>query len=115
MKLLNSTLKLHIETWDDPGDYPNGLASGPLPSKQFVESVEGRVTVQLEPSDIDSMEGDISLDSLGDYLTDNAGSVDHGMPGLRVKRWGICKLDDTIVTLDVSEFEAGVPERDYDE
>jgi hypothetical protein len=115
MKLRSSTLRLHIETWDDPGDYPNGLASGPLPSKQFVESVSGHVTVQLEQSDIDNMEGDTSIEAAQDYLADNAAQVPHEMPGLRVHSWRVENTTPKTALLSVDEFEADVPERGWDE
>lgn len=34
-RVLVDTLSFDIETWDDPGDYPNGVASGPLPSYDY--------------------------------------------------------------------------------
>ena len=105
MKLLANTLKLHISTWDDPGDYPSGAGSCPL--------LTGRVVVHLEQSDIDSMEGDLSRASVESYLADNARSVPHEEPGLVVKSWDVESVDDGVVMLKVDEFEVDVPERDY--
>ena len=34
MKITSNDLYCEIESYDDPGDYPNNLASGPLPSEQ---------------------------------------------------------------------------------
>ena len=115
MRLLKSTLKLHVETWTDPGDYPNGLASGPLPSKQFVEEISGRVLIQFEREDISNLEGDTSIAAVSDYLADNARQVPHEMPGLRVKSWDVEDTTPTTALLAVSEFEADVPERGEDD
>lgn len=51
MKIIKNTLELVTETWSDPGDYPNGLASGPLPSHLCVEDVSGHLLIQIEKSD----------------------------------------------------------------
>ena len=114
MKLLSSTLKMHISTWDDPGDYPNSLAAGPLPSQDFVEEVTGDVLIQIEPEDISNLEGDTSIAAVRDYLADNARSVPHEEPGLVVKSWDVKNVVDDVVTLQVLDFETDVPERGYE-
>jgi hypothetical protein len=55
MQVISNTLKPIIETWDDPGDYPNGLAQGPLPSRKSLAGCEGAIVVELELSDIDQL------------------------------------------------------------
>jgi hypothetical protein len=79
VKTLHSALKLRIETWNDPGDYPSGAGGGPLPSYKFVEGVDGIVIVRLEAEDICA--------AIQAYLDDNAGEVDHKEPGLTVTKW----------------------------
>ena len=37
MKIISNDLYCRIEMWDDPGDYPNALAAGPLPSYGYCE------------------------------------------------------------------------------
>lgn len=43
-----STLSLLIERWDDPGDYPNALAGGPLPSHNYPAGIEGELIIEQE-------------------------------------------------------------------
>lgn len=47
MKVLRNTLEAVVETWDDPGDYPNGLAAGPLPSYDYLAGLEGELELKL--------------------------------------------------------------------
>ena len=47
MKLVKNTLEASVETWDDPGDYPNALAAGPLPSYDYLAGVEGELVYEL--------------------------------------------------------------------
>ena len=114
MKVLKSKLTLVIDCWSDPGDYPNGLASGPLPSRDFVEDVAGLLTFELEAADIGNLEGDTSIAAVQSYLDGNANLIDHGEPGLTVKSWDMHDVQGSVVTVAVKEFEAEVPEPDYD-
>jgi hypothetical protein len=56
MKIIKNTLELITETWSDPGDYPNALAKGPLPSTICVEDIKGHIIIQIEKSDKDNEE-----------------------------------------------------------
>jgi hypothetical protein len=47
MKTLSDDTRVLIETWSDPGDYPNAVAQGPLPSYQYVAGIEGEIKVEL--------------------------------------------------------------------
>jgi len=47
MKVVANTLEPLIERWDDPGDYPNALAAGPLPSFDYMARLEGEIRVEL--------------------------------------------------------------------
>ena len=51
MRILENTVSVKLEIWDDPGDYPNGLASGPLTSCYQLEDIEGHLIIQVEQSD----------------------------------------------------------------
>ena len=110
MKVLTNTLNLEIERWDDPGDYPSGAGSGPLPSHDFVAEVSGEVVMEFVASDLD-VEADQSIE---DLLGDDPGKVDHGISGLKVKKWGLRRLKVTEVgdcaTLTVEEIEAEAPD-----
>ena len=57
MKIISNTLEIKIGRWDDPGDYPNALAAGPLPSYDYVEEVFGALVIQLEDGDDPVAEG----------------------------------------------------------
>jgi hypothetical protein len=124
MKTIGSTLKTHLERWDDPGDYPSGAGGGPLASRWFVEGVYGNIVVELtseERADI----GDGLAIALGssyrtaaqDYLDDHPGEVHHDVPGLTVSKWGVEKAENYILTLSVEDFEVadpGAPEGEYE-
>jgi hypothetical protein len=47
MKILHNTLRAVVETWQDPGDYPNALAQGPLPDRKYLAGVDGKLVVEL--------------------------------------------------------------------
>ena len=55
-KEIKNTLTPTLDRWDDPGDYPNSLASGPLPSHDYVESIEGEIVFQLTDEEIQDYE-----------------------------------------------------------
>ena len=58
MIILENNLSVEIETWDDPGDYPNAVAAGPLPSTS--EAVlDGDVVIELTPAELVEMLGDL--------------------------------------------------------
>lgn len=63
MKVIKNDLTFEMETWEDPGDYPSGAGSGPLPSYSYATS-EGEVIVE----DVENE------DDLTDYLLDNVPS-----------------------------------------
>ena len=102
MKVISDTLKPYIETWDDPGDYPSGAGSGPLPSHDYVAEVEGEVTIELEDEDLCEL---ISQTFEPD--------LEHS---ISVTKWEIVKLAGRKLTFAVKEFNAGAverPEPDY--
>lgn len=57
-KLLKNEFELLIETWDDPGDYPNALAAGPLPSYQYLAGMEGDARYQLTYAEWQALQAD---------------------------------------------------------
>lgn len=46
-KVLRDTTDILVDPGDDPGDYPNNVASGPLPSRPFIAGIEGEIKVKL--------------------------------------------------------------------
>lgn len=108
MKILKDTLEVGVETWDDPGSYPNSLAYSPLPSYDYVEEIAGGITVLLEPGD----EGpDASITpgfyrSLEEYNYELFEYLRRIVPyGCDVNEWCVFREGDTL-TITVSEFEA---------
>lgn len=65
MRIVSNTLEAEVDTWDDPGDYPNAVASGPLPSYNFISAVNGSVVLELTPREFSEY-----LTSPGDFLHD---------------------------------------------
>ena len=101
MKVISDTLKPYLETWDDPGDYPSGAGSGPLPSYDYVAEVEGEVTIELEDEDLFSILNE---------------GFDPELPHkINVKKWEIIKAEGRKLTFAVKEFESGEIELDYPE
>ena len=56
MKILKNNLSLVTEIWHDPGNYPSGIASGPLVSTICLEDISGHLIIQIEESDKDCEE-----------------------------------------------------------
>lgn len=46
MNVIENTLTLGYETWDDPGDYPSGAGGAALPSYEY-PVVDGHITIVL--------------------------------------------------------------------
>jgi hypothetical protein len=116
VKTIKDELKLELDIWDDPGDYPSGAGSGPLPSYTFVAGVSGKIVVELE--DEDTVELPITLATVQAYVDDNPEEVEHGVSGLTVAKWVVEKVDGKRVELSVSDadgaFEAECPSDDDD-
>jgi hypothetical protein len=63
---MSNTIDFDVYEWDDPGDYPNAVASGPLPSYLVCEC-SGDITMRLESDD--EMEGVHNIeDWFGDWI-----------------------------------------------
>ena len=127
MKIIKNTPKLETERWDDPGDYPSGAGSGPLPSYDYVSRVAGVIIIELQDSDWEYWLSDTAtlydrtLATLQACLDEDPLSVRHDTPGLKVHKWSVDKMENygTVVTLSVGgdseDFEAQFPERDCDD
>src|SRR5271157_2089118 len=122
MKILKDTLKACIETDSDPGVYPSGAGSGPLPSTRFVESVDGNIEIELEHDDVDDfMDVDMNAQRLLEaWLEHEGSSIEHDIGhGVTVKQWGVQRCNEQgtkiVATLVVEDFEGGTVEDDYDD
>ena len=109
MKLIKSTLEAVFETWDDPGDYPNALAQGPLPSYTYLEGLEGKVVVDLCGEDWHGSDelADSDIDShhpeLADILNGVIPSV-HEDFSICVYKWDV-RLVDGKLEIEAIESE----------
>lgn len=71
MEIVKNSLKELMGRWDDPGDYMNNLAGTPLPSRMFVEDVEGCVKVKCSFAEIqEALDSDCDLQSLLDLVVE---------------------------------------------
>ena len=103
MRLISRNFHAVEGHWDDPGDYPNGIASGPLPSYSFIESIDGECEVEL--SDAERQEWIANQDD-PDYVavSDPVDKATIGIPdGISVQRWETT-LNENTLTLSVLEF-----------
>lgn len=50
MKVISNTVDFDSYVWDDPGDYPNAVAGGPLPSEAVCEFC-GEMVLEAENED----------------------------------------------------------------
>jgi len=98
MKVTSETLEPTIAQWDDPGDYPSGAGSGPLPSYKYVESVDGEVTIEFDDIDLINLLNEVYDPKLPHKIS--------------VTKWNITKIDGRKITFEVAEFEDGDVEDD---
>jgi hypothetical protein len=101
MKIISNTVDFDVYEWEDPGDYPNAVASGPLPSYAVCEC-SGEVTMQLE-SDAE-MEGVATIEDWFDDWIEASREIE--VPyGWRIK-WKFEMEGNTLtVTPESSEFD----------
>ena len=112
MQVIKDTLELLLETWDDPGDYPSGAGSGPLPSYNYIAGVEGVLVVELTAEELADYN-----DCPKDFL-DNDDTIGDTLPkGISAVTWGQTLKGNVLEleVLDCDSFEVVPPERDdYD-
>ena len=95
MRIIKDTLEPLIETWDDPGDYPNALAAGPLPSYDYFAGFEGELVAELDEEEIDW------------FFT--SGTLDYPHPeGISWIKWIVEKREGNVFTFYVEDTE-GAP------
>lgn len=100
MIVKSNNLELIWETWDDPGDYPNSLASSPLPSYKY-PVLEGQIVFQAE-----NQEEIHNFDCISDWILDYV--------NLDVKNvtWK-SKITEDICVVWAEDCEAELPETEY--
>lgn len=117
MKIKEDTIDITTDRWTDPGDYPNSLASGPLPDgPEYVEEVYGKVVI--EECDKKLASGVYPDDYVEEFNFELHEMLTECLPdGISVLQWGVESSDDSL-TFEVQEFNADdwtSPEPDYEE
>ena len=107
MKIIECSLALAIDRWDDPGDYPSGAGSGALPSYDYVAGIDGSVTVELEPSDLEALEGsEGDMDAIKDYIIESLGpSALSELGGIHPTKWNMTAVAERRFSLEVEDFD----------
>lgn len=96
MKTISNTLKVIMGRWDDPGDYPNNVAAGPLPSYDYIEDVEGELILELTDVELYEFENDRDF-----FVDENVlCELDH----VTILKWD-CVRDRNEITLTCERFE----------
>jgi len=104
MKTIKDSLKTLIDTWDDPGDYPNALAAGPLPSFDYVEGAEGELTIELTEKEYQEFQETLEAESLDFWVRE---VLDYTLPdGILSATWQLDKTDHHTITLSIIEVES---------
>lgn len=113
IETVSNTLELEIDVWSDPGDYPNALASGPLPSYNYASEISGELVLKVNNS-LSLMEMIVAIFTLNleaifpedvheDELNDIA--CEELPCDVSSATWNIERRGDYI-TMTVEEFEA---------
>jgi len=118
MKTLNDTLEVVMESWSDPGDYPSGAGSGPLPSYQYLESVDGEIRLEVNPDELIALEEAKEAGELGEWVN----QLDISLPnGILSATWEVEIVMPNIAVLTVTDVESdpcysgSEPDYDYDD
>lgn len=124
-RLLDSNVSAESGRWDDPGEYPSGAGSGPLPSYNYLESLDGKIVFEIIPeltALFDQAESDGPLpynEFFEGSLTEIANEhANEELPGIHVM-WDIVRQGNKIIfsarDFDASEVEMPDSGRDWDD
>lgn len=69
MKILDNTMAVLVETWEDPGDYPSGAGAGPLPSYDYFAGIEGEAKLEMTEEELTEWR-EFGEDWMDDYLAE---------------------------------------------
>lgn len=94
MQTLKNTLTAEWDRWSDPGDYPNGVAGGPLRSYKYITDLSGEVQIELTDEELADLR---QLDEEDDEALETwvGENVDIPEGFLRI-RWSV-KLDRIVL------------------
>jgi len=104
MKTISDTLSPLVEEWSDPGDYPNAVAAGPLPSQEYLAGVEGELKLELTDQEMLEMEDTFQKESFDFWIRE---VVDYRLPdGVGSAEWQIDRIEGNTITLSITDVEA---------
>lgn len=86
MEILEDTLELETDIWEDPGDYPNNVAGYPLPSHEYISDIVGELWVKLTKEEMKEMQDCIKTESF-DVWVDEV--LDYTLSFECPIKWGI--------------------------
>lgn len=102
MKIISDTLEPVVETWDDPGDYPSAAGSGPLPSYDYLEGVDGEVRIELTEEELTELRAAKETGELKDWVD----QLDISLPdGILSATWNVELVMPNIAVLTITEIE----------
>jgi len=97
------TFKIHWGRWNDPGDYPNALAGGPVASVPYPEEINGKFIVELDDGEV------IPTNEELEELAQDECPAD-------VTQWQhTASHDGRRITLTVAEFDVNSAKMDFTE
>lgn len=111
MKILSNTLDVEVETWSDPGDYPNSAAGEPLPSYDYVSDVIGEVRVELSTLEVVEFLETEQSKEVQDWASNLQIPLLNGVLSII---WNV-QLIGKIAVLTVAEFESSPYHSDYEQ
>ena len=106
-----------IERWSDPGDYPSNAGSGPLPSYDYLDGVDGEVRIELTYEELAELRAAKEAGELKDWVD----QLDISLPdGILSATWNVELVMPNIAVLTVTEVEsdpcyAGSDDYGYDD
>ena len=119
MKILKNEFSVEMDEWSDPGDYPNGAASGPLPSYDYICGVNGELLLEIEPGDLEKEFVHLHDAGAEEELQEMAQEHADIPSGICVTEWAWSYPEPNKVCFSVQNFDASDYERedtrDYDE
>jgi len=105
MKIIYDSLTPIVETWDDPGDYPNNVAASPLPSYQYMTGIDGSLVLELNQNEYLEYLETIKEESIDYWMSE---VVDYRRPfECDSIKWKLDKIEIervVLITLSVTEI-----------
>lgn len=104
MKITTNNLYCKIERWDDPGDYPNAVAGGPLPSEHYCDYGGEFIFETENEEELKELE-DVE-DWIGDWVNDQCDIDSYTNPSFK------CEVEGNRCVVTITDAEPEEPEYD---